>query len=154
MSAKRSAAIGTLVRWRAFQEAIAEREYQQASARVLDASAKVDEAQAKAEAIAAHREDMLGRGALDLALLQAVAGFEHRALDVVREKTEVLDECTAGRDRALEGHLRARSATRVAETRRDEVAAEENDVEEKRIFDRMASLIVAADGRRTEGGMT
>jgi ribosomal protein S20 len=60
MSAKQSTAIRTLVRWREFQEALAERECQQASARVLEAQSAVDEAQSVAAAIQARRDELVG----------------------------------------------------------------------------------------------
>jgi hypothetical protein len=141
MSAKQSTAIRTLVRWRAFQEALAERECQQASARVLDAQSAVDEAQSVATAIQHRRDELLGARALDLGLLQAVDEFEQRAADDVRARTDTLDDANRVRDDAISEHLQARARSRVAETRCDRVVLQENDLEEKRLFDRMASLI-------------
>lgn len=143
MSAKPSHAIRTLVRWRAFQEALAERECQQASARVVEAQAAVDQAQARADAIERRRETLLAEPAIDLGLMSAIADFEQRAWDEVSARTGALDEATHAREQALAAHLQARTRTRVAETRCDRVVAQENDHEEKRIFDRMASLIAA-----------
>ena len=141
MSAKQSTAIRTLVRWRAFQEALAERECQQASARVLEARAAVDEAQSVVDAIRSRRDELLGAQALDLGWLRAVDEFEQRAAEVVRARTDALDEASRVRDAALSEHLQARAHSRVAGTRCDRVVLQENDLEEKRLFDRMASLI-------------
>jgi hypothetical protein len=143
MSQKPSHAIRTLVRWRAFQEALAERECQQASARVVEAQAAVDEAQAVADAIERRRDALLAERAIDLGLMLAIADFEQRAWDEVRARTGTLDEARQARELALSAHLQTRSRMRVAETRCDRVVALENDQEEKRIFDRMASLIAA-----------
>ncbi len=143
MSQKPSHAIRTLVRWRAFQEALAERECQQASLRVVEARNAVDEAQAVVDAIEKRRDELLAERIIDLGLMSEIAGFEQRAWDVVRTRTDALDEATQARDQALAAHLQTRSRTRVAETRCDRVVAAENDQEEKRMFDRMASLIAA-----------
>lgn len=149
MSAKQSTAIRTLVRWRAFQEALAERECQQAAARVLEARAAVDEAQAVVDVIQRRRDELLGAQALDLGWLRAVDEFEQRAADEVRARTDTLDAANRVRDDAVSEHLQARSRSRVAETRCDRVVMQENDLEEKRLFDRMASLIavVAQENR-------
>lgn len=149
MSAKQSTAIRTLVRWRAFQEALAERECQQASARVLEARAAVDEAESVVAAIRSRRDELLGAQALDLGWLRAVDEFEQRAADEVRARTDTLDDANRVREEAVSEHLQARSRSRVAETRCDRVVMQENDLEEKRLFDRMASLIavVAQENR-------
>ena len=73
MSRKPSHAIHTLVRWRAFQEALAERECQQASAHVVKAQSAVDEAQAKADAIENRRDALLAEPAIDLGIACAIA---------------------------------------------------------------------------------
>lgn len=143
MSRKQSQAIRTLVRWRAFQEALAERECQQASARVVAARIAVDEAQAVADTVERRRDELLAERAIDLGLMLAIADFVQRAWDEVRIRTEALDDASRERDQALAAHLQARSRTRVAETRCERVVALEDDQEEKRIFDRMASLIAA-----------
>ena len=146
MSANRSVAIGKLVRWRAFQEAIAERAYQQASAQALEAQRATESAQAAADAIVQRRDALLAERAIDLALLQAIGDFEMQAAEFVRQRRDAQREAERVRDDALAAHLEARARTRVAETRFDEVAAQERDQEEKRMFDRMASLLVAAGG--------
>lgn len=143
MSQKQSQAIRTLVRWRAFQEALAERESRQASARVVRAQTAVDQAQGVADAVQRRRDALLAEHAIDLGLMLAIADFEQRAWDEVRARTDVLEGAERERDQALAAHLQARTRTRVADTRRDRVVALENDQEEKRIFDRMASLIAA-----------
>ncbi len=143
MSQKPSQAIRTLVRWRAFQEALAERECQQASARVVEAQLAVDEAQAVADTVERRRDELLAERSIDLGLMLAIADFEQRAWDEVHARTDVRDEAERGREQALAAHLQIRSRMRVAETRCDRVVALENDQEEKRIFDRMASLIAA-----------
>lgn len=143
MSQKQSQAIRTLVRWRAFQEALAERECQQASARAVAAQISVDEAQAVADTVERRRDELLAERSIDLGLMLAIADFEQKAWDEVRIRTEALDEANGERDQALAAHLQTRSRTRVAETRCERVVALEDDQEEKRIFDRMASLIAA-----------
>jgi hypothetical protein len=143
MSQKPSQAIRTLVRWRAFQEALAERACQQASVRVVEAQTAVDHAQAVADAVQRRRDELLAERAIDLGLMLAIADFEQRAWDEVRARTDVLDGAKRGREVALAAHLQARTRTRVADTRCDRVVALENDQDEKRIFDRMASLIAA-----------
>lgn len=143
MSARYAPAISTLVRWRAFEEALAERGCQQASARVLAANDALDKASAVAETIARRRDELLSAGALDLTLLQAVAEFEGLARDEESRRRDALRQCERERDEAIAAHLDARTRTRVAETRRDRVVAEARDQEEKKLFDQMASLLVA-----------
>lgn len=143
MSRKASQAIRTLVRWRAFQEALAERECQQATARVVEAKAAVDEAQAAADTVQRRRDALLAERSIDLGMMLAIADFEQRAWNEVRNRTHALEEAERAREQALAAHLQARTRTRVAETRCDRLVALENDQEEKRIFDRMASLIAA-----------
>jgi hypothetical protein len=143
MSQKQSQAIRTLVRWRAFQEALAQRECQQASAQVVQAQNAVDEARAVADEIEHRRDALLAERSIDLGLMVAIADFEQRAWDEVRSRTETLDAAERARELALAEHLQTRTRTRVAGTRCDRVVALENDQDEKRIFDRMASLIAA-----------
>jgi hypothetical protein len=143
MSRKPSHAIRTLVRWRAFQEALAERECQQASLRVVEAQNVVNEAQAVVDAIERRRDELLAERIIDLGLMSEIAGFEQRAWDVVRIRTDAHDEAMHAREQALAAHLQTRTRTRVAEARCDRVVALENDQDEKRMFDRMASLIAA-----------
>lgn len=144
MNQRQAPAISTLVRWRAFQEAVAERACQQAARHVLESSSALESAVDDANAIERRREAMLDAGLIDLTLLQAIADFEHRAWDVVDVRKEALRDRERERDDAVAEHLSARSRTRVAETRRDAILAAIADQEEKRMFDRMASLIVAS----------
>lgn len=143
MSRKPSHAIRTLVRWRAFQEALAERECQQASLRVIEAQTIVDEAQAVVDAIERRRDELLAERIIDLGLMLEIAGFEQRAWHEVHIRTDALDEARHTREQALAAHLQTRTRTRVAKARCDRVVALENDQDEKRMFDRMASLIAA-----------
>lgn len=144
MSARYAPAISTLVRWRAFEEALAERSCQQASARVLAASDAHEKACAAADAIARRRDELLSAGALDLTLLQAVAEFEGLARDEQARRLDALRERERQREEAIAAHVDARTRTRVAETRRDRVVAEARDQEEKKLFDQMASLLAAS----------
>lgn len=144
MNDRHAPAISTLVRWRVFQEALAERNCQQASGRVLQANAEHAKARDAATMISGRREELLSGGALDLTLLQAVAEFERVAWDEEALRRDALRACERARDEALATHLDARTRTRVAETRRDRVVAEARDQEEKRMFDQMASLLVAS----------
>jgi hypothetical protein len=144
MSARHAPAISTLVRWRAFEEALAERSCQQASARVLAANDAHEKASAAADSIARRRDELLSAGALDLTLLQAVAEFEGLARDEEDRRREALRQRERERDEAITAHVDARTRTRVAETRRDRIVAEARDQEEKRLFDQMASLLVAS----------
>lgn len=143
MSRKASHAIRTLVRWRAFQEALAERECQQASLRVVEAQNAVDDAQAVVDAIEKRRDELLAERVIDLGLMSEIAGFEQRACDALGVRNDVLAEARHAREQALAAHLQTRTRTRVAEARCDRVVALENDQDEKRMFDRMASLIAA-----------
>jgi hypothetical protein len=143
MSRKPSHAIRTLVRWRAFQEALAERECQQASLRVVEAQGAVDAAQAVVDAIEKRRDELLAERVIDLGLMSEIAGFEQRAWDEVRVRDDALGEAIHARAQALAMHLETRTRTRVAEARSDRLVAMENDQDEKRMFDRMASLIAA-----------
>lgn len=143
MSRKPSHAIRTLVRWRAFQEALAERECQQASLRVVEAQSEVDEAQAVVDAIEKRRDELLAERVIDLGLMSEIAGFEQRAWDEVRVRNDALGEARHARAQALTAHLQTRTRKRVAEARSDRLEAVENDQDEKRMFDRMASLIAA-----------
>jgi hypothetical protein len=144
MSNERSRAIGTLVRWRAFQEALAERESLRAAALAAAAQSALDASEAVAEAISRRREGLLGGGAVDLGMLQAIAEFEHRARDQVRDRRDSSTKAKKSRDEAVALHLSARSRLRVAETRCDREITIESEREEKRVFDRMAALIVAS----------
>lgn len=143
MSGKQSSAIRTLVRWRAFQEALAERERQQTSAREARAKSVLDEAEAVAAAIRSRRDELLGARTIDLAVLQAVGEFERIAADDVQARTDALNDARRENEEAVSAHMQARSRSRVAETRLDRVVAQERDLDEKRLFDRMASLIAA-----------
>lgn len=144
MSGRHAPAISTLVRWRAFQEALAERACQEASGRVVEANAEHAKARDAATAIEGRRVEMLSAPALDLTLLQAVAEFERLAWDEEAVRRGALRERERERDEALSAHLDARTRTRVAETRRDRVVAEARDREEKKLFDQMSSLLVAS----------
>jgi hypothetical protein len=144
MNQRHAPAISTLVRWRAFQEAVAERVCQQAAGRVLESATALQSARTDADVIVRRRSEMLDAGMIDLGLLQIVAEFERKAWDVVDARRETLRMHERERDDALAEHLAARTRTQVAETRRDRVVAEARDQEEKRLFDRMASLLVAS----------
>lgn len=144
MSDRYAPAISRLVRWRAFQEALAERSCQQAAARVLAASDAHEKACAAADSIARRRDELLSAGALDLTLLLAVAEFEGLARDEQTRRLDALRERERESKEAIAAHVDARTRTRVAETRRDRVVAEARDQEEKRLFDQMASLLVAS----------
>lgn len=141
MSEMRSLAIRKLVRWRAFQEALSERESRRAAARVARAQDALDAARASADAVARRREDALSQGAIDLGLLRALGEFEQRAHDEVRDSDEALRRAIEAREEARSAHVNARSRLRVARTRGDREAELERDREEKRLFDRMAALI-------------
>lgn len=151
MNQRQAPAISTLVRWRAFQEAVAERACQHTARRVLESSSALESAVDDANAIERRREVMLDAGLIDLTLLQAIADFERRAWDAVDVRKEALRNHERERDDAVAEHLSARSRTRVAETRRDATLAAIADQEEKRMFDRMSSLIVASSITATNG---
>lgn len=140
------AAVSSLVRWRAFREALAERDRDAAAAAVRAAAQSRDEAQAAAEAMGRRRESMLTAPNLDLALLQAVAAFETVALDDAAACTDALAERTREHALARDAQMHARGDVRVAKSRHGRLLAEAADHEEKRMFDRMASLIAAATG--------
>ena len=144
MSNRQAPAISTLVRWRAFQEALAERSCQEATGRVAKARDEHATACEAAATIGRRREDMLSAGILDLALLQAIAEFEREAWDEQVARRDALHERERERDEALSAHFDARTRTRVAESRHDRIAAELRDHEEKKLFDQMASLLVAS----------
>lgn len=139
-------AVSSLVRWRAFREALAERDRDAAAAAVRAAERCRDDAVAAAEAIARRRESVLTATNLDLALLEAVAAFETRALDDAAACADAFAERTRAHALARDAQLRARADVRVAESRHGRLLAEAADREEKRMFDRMASLIAVANG--------
>ncbi len=140
------AAVSSLVRWRAFREALAERDRDAAAAAVRVAAQSRDDAEVAAEVIARRREGVLTAPNFDLALLQAVSAFETRALDDVAARTDALAERAREYALARDAQVRARADVRVAESRHGRLLAEAADRDEKRMFDRMASLIVAANG--------
>lgn len=139
-------AVSTLLRWRAFREALAERDRIAVAAELHEAGARRDEAQSVAAGVARHREALLSAPNVDLGLLQRVAACETRALDDVRDRLDALAACEQRHDDARAAHLRARADVRVAETRHARLSAEAADLEEKRMFDRMASLVAAGGG--------
>lgn len=140
------AALASLVRWRAFREALAERDREAAAAQVRTAQTRCDDADAAVAAIARRRDAVLSAPQLDLDLLQAVSAFETRALDDAASCADALADRERGLERACDAQLRARADLRVAESRHRRLVAEEADREEKRLFDRMASLMAVANG--------
>jgi len=141
-----AAAVSSLVRWRAFREALAARDRDAAAAAVRAAETRRDAAEDAAAVIARRRETVLSAPHLDLSLLQAVATFETRAFDDLTACSEALAERVRTHADARDAQRRARADVRVAESRRDRLLAEAADGEEKRLFDRMASLMSAANG--------
>lgn len=150
MSDTALAAVSTLLRWRAFREALAERDRIAVAAELHEAGDRRDEAQSVAAGVARHREALLSAPNVDLGLLQRVAACETRALDDVRDRLDALVACEQRHDDVRAAHLRARADVRVAETRHARLSAEAADLEEKRMFDRMASLVAAGGGAQAD----
>lgn len=140
MSARKIAAVRALGRWRAFQEALAERRNLQAAAAVCDARSTLAEAQACAVAIVRRRMDMLVSSQLDPGQLQFVAGMEEGAWHAVAHRQSQLACAEDAAATAQEAHLHARAQTRVVDSRRERLTAAEEDFLEKQRFDRMAAL--------------
>lgn len=150
MSDTALSAVSTLLRWRAFREALAERDRIAVAAELREAVARRDEARSIAAGVARHREALLSAPDLDLGLLQRVAACEMRALDDVSDRLDALNACERRHEDARASHLRARADVRVAETRHARLSAAAADLEEKRMFDRMASLVACGGGARAD----
>ena len=143
MSERRIDAIKALGRWRAFQQALAERHRWQASRARAEAQDALAQTRAAAVAIARRRQAMLTEARLDPAHLQFVAGIEQRAWDAVAEHDAYMADAEIAERVAREKHRVARIRVRVVDARRDRQVAAEVDRREKQQFDRIAALRAA-----------
>lgn len=146
MSARRIDAIVALGRWRAFQQALAERRRLQATRVLADARTALAQTHAVAVSIGLRRQAMWAEPNLDLARLQFIAGIEQHAWDAVAERETHAADAEIAERAACAAHRDARARSRVVDSRRGRWIAADTDRREKQQFDRMAALRAARVG--------
>ena len=143
MSLRRIQALKTLTRWRTFQDALAEARAAAAARALAEAKDALAIAESQARALQAHREEVLGRGLLNLDYLDAVSGIEASAWMQAEERSVERDSAHVVHDEAVQACIQTRSAVELVERRRDSAVAEWQDHQEKIGYDRMADMRVA-----------
>ncbi|MFC0677988.1 hypothetical protein ACFFGH_09055 [Lysobacter korlensis] len=141
MSAESARRLGTLARWRTFQEAQAQLAHQQAAASDRLCAQAHHEAEAQARAVQSARAALLDELALDLARVEWAAAIESAAWQ--REATAAArrDDASAARDRACALHVSARTRLQVAESAQHRAEEQARRAQEMREFDQLGDLL-------------
>jgi hypothetical protein len=142
-----SAAIATLVRWREFQEAQSRVDLMSLACDTMAARECSDQSQTSVDDVRSQLGELFAQSRLDLSLLQHGAQIEDAAWQNLQAARMALSQASEREAIAQASHLQARAKTRVADSRRQRITAEELDREEKTAFDRMAELYRPASGR-------
>jgi hypothetical protein len=140
MSRAGDGAIATLVRWREFEEARASSAFQQSRAKLRRVEERVSHATDSVDQAQRQLSTLLEASTLDLSLLQAASQIEQERWADLQDLEAERASAGQQQDAAQVQHVAARAQTRVAQTRRERLAAVLQNREEKLEFDWTADL--------------
>ena len=141
-------AVGALLRWREFGELRNAAEFGRRAQEVRRAEAQAKTDETRLLATRASRSALL-EGVLDPVVLQIATEIEDVMFGALQSSIQDEGEARSAEAAARIAYVDARAQTRLAQTRRNRLVAQQLDSAEKVAFDRVVDLHMQAKGQRT-----